>query len=172
MKRILFAFTILLVCGTLAPALAQTPPEMPIMSCAKTVYLDRVEYVYSVDYRNDYGYTGPLFDFHVHLGEWTQGQITITPPVNWAGSWQGGTYGAETNDSYWSYGNQYIGAWKIEVKPGYGDGTFTYSYTDNLGGIVGQQHGVMAPLLPEPGSLLALGTGLAGLAGMILRRRR
>ena len=172
MKRLLYV----LVCAALLLSLAipvlADPPELPLMSCTKTVYSDSVEYVYDVDYRHDYGYTGPIFDFHVTLGEWTQGQITITPPANWAGSWQGGTYGAETNSNYWSYGNQYIGAWKIFVKAGYGDGNYSFDYSDNLGGTIGQQHGLMAPLVPEPSSLLALGSGLTALLGTALRKRR
>jgi hypothetical protein len=127
-----------------------------------------VEYQYSLDYQHDFGHTGPIYDWHVHLGEWTPGQITITPPENWAGSWQGGTYGCETNENPYYFGNMYTGNWKIRVKWGYGDGTATYTFTDQLHNEVGWQDGVLIPQLPEPSCLLLLALG--GL-GMVYRRR-
>ena len=175
MKRsVCLVFAMAMVICLALPALAD-PPELPIMTCQKTVYADRTEYVYDVDYTHDYGYTGAIWDFHAHLGEWTPGEITITPPLNWAGSWDGGTYGCQANAGYWTYGNMYIGAWKIIVHPGYGDGTTTAYFTDYPelpGVIVGQMHGMQVPAVPEPGSLLAVGSGLLALMGSIVRKRR
>jgi len=175
MKRsVCLVFMLAMAICLALPALATVPPELPIMTCQKTVYADRTEYVYSIDYSGDIGYKGAIWDFHAHLGDWTPGVITITPPTNWVGSWDGGTYGCEANAGYWTYGNQYIGAWKITVKPGYGDGTSTFYFTDYPelpGVVVGQLHGVPVPV-PEPGSLLALGSGLLALVGSIMRKRR
>ena len=129
------------------------------------------EYIYAMDYQRDYDYKGPINDFHVHLGNWTAGHIEIIPPENWVGQWQGGSYGCETNQNPYIYGNYYVGSWKIRVQPGYGDGSGYYVWThDTLP--VGHHANVPIPLTPEPASLTAIGIGLVGLAGLTLRRRR
>ena len=173
MRKCVVFFACLVLVSLAAPALADPPVMDPIT--VQKIYNaqeDVYEYLYSFDYVRNYDYQGPIFDWHVYLGNWTQGQITVTPPENWAGSWQGGTYGAETNDSYWTWGNMYIGAWKITVKPGYGDGTSTWEFTDSLHNVVGRQLGVLVPLVPEPASILVLSAGLFGLTGALVRRRR
>lgn len=159
---------------TCVPASAQDPVTVDwwVVEKIYNIQEDVYEYIYTMDYMRDYGHTGPIFDWHVHLGNWTPGVITITPPANWAGTWQGGTYGCETNTNPYTYGNMYVGNWKITVKPGYGDGTTTYYFTDSLHNIVAVQHNVLVPVIPEPGSMLALGAGLLGLAGSAIRRRR
>jgi hypothetical protein len=160
------------------PAMATDPPVIDPFLVEKyyNAQEDVNEYIYSVTLLNDtWDYKGPICDFHAHLGNWTPGSIEIIPPTNWAGSWEGGTYGCQSNTAGdgWYWGNTYWGAWKIKVKPGYGDGTSTFYFTDwpTAPGVVGQQLGVMVPV-PEPASLLALGSGLLALAGTRIRRRR
>jgi len=131
---------------------------------------DVYDYIYSLDYQHNYGHDGPIFDWHVWLGNWTPGQITITPPENWTGQWQGGTYGCETNQYPFVFGNMYIGAWKITVKPGYGDGTTTWYFTDSLHNVVAQQS-LLTPMVPEPASILALAGGLGCLLPLVRRRK-
>jgi hypothetical protein len=161
----------MLVCLA-APALADPPVMDPITT--QKIYNAQEnawDYIYSFDYVRDYDHEGPIFDWHVWLGNWTPGVITVTPPTEWSGSWQGGTYGCETNTNPFTWGNMYLGAWKITVKFGYGDGTTTWEFTDNLHNVVGVQPGVLIPLVPEPTSILALGAGLLGLARVVVRRR-
>ena len=177
MLRLRFAFLTLLVVGALAivslPALAGEEVVIDAWVVDKVVSTvdGWTEYIYSMDYMRDYDYDGPINDFHAHLGEWTPGEIQIIPPENWSGTYQGGTYGCETNTHPYTYGNYYAGSWKIRVKPGYGDGTGYFVWTqDNVP--VGHHDGVLIPMVPEPSSLLALGSGLTALLGMALRKRR
>ena len=180
MLRLRFVFlTLLLVGALLAPALtamAQDPPviEAWIVEKAYDAQKDMNEYIYTLDYQHGWGYEGPIFDFHVNLGNWTPGQIEIVPPANWSGSWDGGVYGcqADSEDYPITVGNYCWGYWKIYVRPGYGDGTSTFTFTDWPHLPVAQQMNVMIPAVPEPGSLLALGSGLTALLGMALRKRR
>lgn len=165
MKRTVL--TVALVSAVCAPAVADDTLVLDLWRVEKVENQaeDWTDYTYTLDYQHDYGHTGPIFDWHVYLGNWTPGLITITPPENWAGTWQGGSYGCETNQNPYYFGNEYLGNWKIRVKWGYGDGTATYTFTDNLHNVVGYQPGVLVPT-PEPASLSLLAIG-----GMLLLRR-
>ncbi len=172
MRRYLTLMACLLIVSVAAPAMADPPVMDPIT--VQKIYNaqeDVYDYIYSLDYVRNYDHTGPIFDWHVNLGNWTPGLVTIIPPENWIGSYQGGAYGCQTNTNPFTWGNMYVGAWKITVKPGYGDTTTTWDFTDNLHNVVGRQLGVLVPVVPEPASILALGAGLVGLAGALRRRR-
>lgn len=172
MRKCVVLCVCLLFASLAAPAMGEVVMDPVTVEKIYNAQENAWDYIYSLDYQRNYDYEGPIFDWHVHLGEWTPGVVTITPPADWVGSWQGGTYGCETNDNPFTWGNMYVGAWKITVKFGYSDGTTTWEFTDNLHNIVGRQFGVLVPVVPEPGSLMVLGAGLAGLAGVIIRRRR
>jgi hypothetical protein len=90
----------------------------------------------------------------------------LSPPTR-AGSWQGGTYGCETNENPCCWGILYTNTWHISAKFGYGDGTSTYYFTDNLHNIAGHQDGVLVPQVPEPGML-----GLLAASSLLVLRRR
>jgi hypothetical protein len=181
MLRLRFAFPLLLV-GVLVlaslPVVAQDPPVIAPWVVTKAYDTEKQmnEYIYTLDYQHGWDYQGPICDFHINIGNWTPGQIEIVPPANWAGSYEGGVYGCQdpSGDYPITVGNYCWGFWKIYVRPGYGDGTSTCYFTDwpHAPGVVAQQLGVMIPAVPEPGSLLALGSGLTALLGMALRKRR
>ena len=177
LKSLMTLLVCIVVAGLLLfsiPAQASEPVMDPIT--VEKIYNAQEaawDYIYSFDYQRTYDYTGPIFDWHAELGTWTPGEITIIPPENWSGSWQGGSYGCETNDNPFTYGNMYLGAWTIRVKPGYGDGETTFYFTNwpDLPDYVGQQLNVLVPVVPEPQSLMLLTMGVGFLARMLIKRQ-
>ena len=55
-------------------------------------------------------------------------------------------------------------------KLGYGNGRATFQYSAN--GIVGNQVGAVIPVVPEPGTMILAGVGIAAAAGLDARRRQ
>jgi len=179
MTRILYAVLAVLFLLSLATsALASNPPVIApwVVTKGYDAQKQMNEYVYTLDYQHGWDYDGPIFDFHIYIGNWTPGQIEIVPPANWAGSYDGGVYGCQDPSGNYpiTVGNYCWGYWKIYVSPGYGDGTSTCTFTDwpHAPGVVAQQMGVLIPAVPEPGSLLALSAALSAIAGAVIRRRR
>ena len=179
MTRILYAVlaVVFLLSLAVSASVASPPVIAPwVITKAYDAQKQMNEYIYTLDYQHGWDYAGPIFDFHLYLGDWTPGQIEIVPPENWAGSWDGGTCGCQDPSGNYpiTVGNYCWGYWKIYVRPGYGDGTTTCYFTDwpHMPGVVAQQMGVLIPAVPEPGSLLVPGSGLMVLAGSIVRKRR
>lgn len=100
------------------------------------------------------------------------GYVVVTPPANWAvGPWYIGRYSYEANPGSEFTNAGYYTGWKVVGKtPVVVAGTVWL--TNNRNQISGPMQTMVVADIPEPGSLLALGSGLIAVAGMVIRRRR
>lgn len=103
----------------------------------------------------------------------------ITSTESQGNFWGGGpdpwnhTYHVQDNFNAWGTVDGSIYVWENQNQPG----GFNGAYPDAFSGVANEIYSqptffVAAQDVPEPGSMLALGSGLIGLAGFMIRRRR
>lgn len=128
--------------------------------------------VVDTGYRLDFVLQGDPWESSFRWGTFTTGITDLIAPVGWQAA-------SDSRQTVWDteFGSQYMVA-PGQVLTGF-SGTFATLptqleyYVSLTGPAPGSYHGTLVPtLVPEPCSLLALASGIAGLAGFVRKRRK
>lgn len=160
MKRFFTVLLITLICwGTAAAA-----PQFELVGGPVDMGNDGWQFEYKL---SNYGGPVPIYDIEFEYSI-AAAWITVNGPDGWAMNWQGPMAAWQTESAPCDTEGELGGFYIYAGGPEYGFSPITFTDQAHQVCAIGEAE---LPI-PEPGSLFALGSGLVGLAGSLLRRRR